>query len=261
MSAYKEYKEKYEIAKEMYIEGKLSLTKISKQLGIDRGTLSKNLKEEGVLVINKQNDNRCNTSIFKVIDTEEKAYWLGLLYADGSVSQNTSHIELTLKIEDKNHVEKFREFTKHKNKVIEKNVMLDGKVFKNARLSFRCKKMKYDLIDKGCTPQKSLNLTFPTTDQVPSHLIRHFVRGYFDGDGSMTNTEKTYRMSINGTEQFLHSLCDVMGWEKNSIKQRDGNAYRWESRNTSTIPKMLCDMYDNSNIYLERKYNLYKQMI
>ncbi|MCF8001667.1 MAG: hypothetical protein K9K76_07425 [Halanaerobiales bacterium] len=68
------YQEKYLLAKKMYLDEKKSLTKISNTLGIDRGSLSKNLKKDGVKVINRQNTNSRNSNIFEEIDTEEKAY-------------------------------------------------------------------------------------------------------------------------------------------------------------------------------------------
>jgi len=63
--------------------------------------------------------------------------------------------------------------------------------------------MKDDLIALGCIPRKSLLLKFPTSNQVPEHLIRHFIRGYFDGDGHFTNTEKCFEAGYIGTEDFI----------------------------------------------------------
>ena len=54
---------------------------------------------------------------FETIDTEEKAYWLGFLYADGSVSSNEDKIELGLAEQDMHHIEKFRDFIGINNKI------------------------------------------------------------------------------------------------------------------------------------------------
>ena len=45
--------------------------------------------------------------IFEVIDTPEKAYWLGFLYADGYVQTRGYMIALTLSSKDKLHIKEF----------------------------------------------------------------------------------------------------------------------------------------------------------
>lgn len=66
----------------------ISLTKMAKREGTTRKTLAKYFKELGIEVINKQNKVRFNEHIFDVIDTEEKAYWLGFTYADGYIDSS-----------------------------------------------------------------------------------------------------------------------------------------------------------------------------
>ena len=46
---------------------------------------------------------------FDKINTEEKAYWLGFLYADGSISSKEDKIELGLAEKDLHHIEKFKQ--------------------------------------------------------------------------------------------------------------------------------------------------------
>lgn len=92
---------------------------------------------------------------FKVIDTEEKAYWLGFLYADGCVGSTESKIELSLAEQDFHHIEKFRDFIGINNKISYRSAV------KAYRYSFRSESCKQDLIDKGCIPKKSLILKYP----------------------------------------------------------------------------------------------------
>ena len=125
---------------------------------------------------------------FEKIDTEEKAYWLGFLYADGSVGSKENKIELGLAEKDLSQVEKFKQFIGLDNKIsYRKNT-------KSYRSSFRSQKCKQDLISQGCVPKKSLILTFPTEQQVSHSLICHFMRGYFDGDGWFTNTSDCFQV-------------------------------------------------------------------
>lgn len=220
-----EYLSKYYKAKELVLNKRYSLTKASKIVGIDRRSLSNCLREEGYEIVNYQNMIKFNEHIFDKIDTEEKAYWLGFLYADGYVESNGNTIELSLKSSDIHHLEKFRDFlnfdkTKH--------------IFKDSircRIAFRNKHIKQSLIKLGCIPRKSLTITFPSLDQVPVHLHRHFIRGYVDVDGSvMFNTEHTSgRLSILGTYDMLDGIVKVTKWKRNKISQhQDENVYSVE---------------------------------
>lgn len=93
---------------------------------------------------------------FETIDTEEKAYWLGFLYADGSVGSNDDRIELGLAERDFHHIEKFRNFIGINNKISYREKT------KSYRYAFKSQNCKQDLINKGCVPRKSLILKYPT---------------------------------------------------------------------------------------------------
>lgn len=108
-------------------EGK-SLTEASKILNCNRDALSRGIKAKGYKIINHQNQAKFDETIFDVIDTEEKAYWLGFIYADGYISstltkgkyqgKNPYAFGLALQLRDINHLIKFNNFTKHnKNNV------------------------------------------------------------------------------------------------------------------------------------------------
>ena len=256
MGKSKEYKEKYEIAKKEYLKSCESLTSICKKFKIDRGTFSSNLKSDGIEIVNKQNIAKFNEEIFEVIDTEEKAYWLGFLYADGYVeSGNRNAIELSLKSSDIEHLRKFSSFLGFDDN---KHIFQDEV---RCRFYFRNKKVKNRLISLGCVPQKSLILKFPSEEQVPRELIRHFIRGYVDGDGSLMlgkNHLGEYvkpRFNILGTENFLEGILDVTGWRKLKI-QHPSNAYciEWSG---FYVKDYLDFLYKDSTIYLDRKYNKY----
>lgn len=245
-----DYQEKYKKAKSLYQQGEYSITQIAKILQMDRGTLSSNLKKDGIEVINKQNLIRVDEAVFDVIDTEEKAYWLGFLYADGYVEENGNAIELTLKLSDKEHLEKFKKFLKWSGEVRTDDY--------RARVCFKSKKVKNDLIALGCHPNKSLTLTFPTENQVPLELIRHFIRGYVDGDGSVFISNSLPRFSILGTHDMLDKIVKNMKWKSNQIRKTK-NIYSIEWGGNVALQQMH-DIYKDSNIYLDRKYTKYKEL-
>lgn len=71
----------------------------------------------GITIVNKQNMCKFNEHIFDNIDTEEKAYWLGFIFADGYISSlNAKYknvFELSLSIKDLNHIKKFNSFMEY----------------------------------------------------------------------------------------------------------------------------------------------------
>lgn len=250
----------YYIAKQMYMENKLSLRKISKELNINRKKLSKKLKEDNVLIrdVNKNfipKSKRVlafNTETFKKIDTEEKAYWLGFLYADGYIN-NDKGIELTLKKDDLEHLKKFKSFMQTDNKIS----------FREKQQAYRIciysKELAKDLTDLGCFQNKSLKLIFPTEQQVPNDLINHFMRGYFDGDGCITASQNQLRFSVIGTIDFLKEYEKIL---LKHLKRNNPNKWKQEGQAFSIhfggnvqVKKIYNFLYKNANIYLERKRN------
>ena len=256
MGQNKEYQIKYQQAKELYLQGKLSLTEICKSLKMDRGTFSKNLKKDGVDIINRQNEVKFNENFFQTINSEESAYWLGFLYADGAISLKDNNIEISLQSSDVKHLEKFK---KSLGFFEDKHIYCDNI---RCRFYFRNKKMKEDLIRLGCTPQKSLTLKFPSEDIVPNDYLFDFLRGYIDGDGSIMigqNSKGEYckpRLNILGTKEFLQGLLERTDWNQMSIRQTGSKAFCIEWGGYSYI-HYLHALYKNANIYLDRKYEKY----
>lgn len=189
----------------MYSEEKISLTKLAKRLKLDRGTITKWVRESGIH-IRVDGKTPINTHTFSKIDTEEKAYWLGFLFADGSIYKTT--IELSLGLKDIDHLKKFKEFMKWKGEV-----KIDNKIGR-CRMIFRDKITAKDLDALGCTERKSLTLKFPTEEQVPKEFQMAFIRGYFDGDGSINNPiTNGLGLCLLGTKHFLTSVLNVFSFD------------------------------------------------
>lgn len=189
---------------EFYKTNHVSLGELEKRFSISKHTLVKRFKK--LNLISKVGNTRTlffNENYFENIDTESKAYWLGFLYADGSIYQNKNrpnptNFELSLKPSDTEHIKMFAkeinyDLTKVKRFGDRTRLCISSLVF--------CK----HLINKGCTQRKSLTLEFPTF--LREDLIRHFIRGYFDGDGHISNPLKTcLGIVILGTTSFLSDI-------------------------------------------------------
>lgn len=201
--------------------------------------------------------------IFEVIDTEEKAYWLGFLYADGYVNEKNVCLELAIK--DYEHLIKFKSFMKTNATINKKIIKLKDKTFINYRIHISSKKIVNDLIRHGCVQKKSNILTFPT--MLPQELICHFIRGYFDGDGSVgvyerKNGLKSYEVKVVGTEEFLTGIQNVFFEELNlnpvKLYQKKSNkAFQLQKGGRINFLTIRDYMYNNATVYLDRKYRVF----
>lgn len=240
-----------------------SLTKISKKFGVKRQTISKYLKMDGHEVINYQNRCRINQTVFDTIDTEEKAYWLGFIFADGNVSSHGHRFEINLCDKDVLHMEKLRKFLNMETEIR----FEDYGTKRTCRLAVRNYNLWKQLCNKGCIPAKSLIVKFPDVSIFKSDkLILDFIRGYCDGDGSLSicfksNKAREY-VDFVGTESFLKEVCKHLGVDghirNKSCKNWSNQAYQlsycnWKARKVARL------LYENATVYLDRKYNNYKQ--
>ncbi len=149
--------------------------------------------------------NNVDHNFFK-IETPASMYVAGFIAADGNVYQKElkyNSIKIDLSIKDKDHVLKLVNLLNYKNKIRESVYNFGyGKGKSHIAIQFSSKEMCDYLISIGITPRKSLTLKWPN---ISNKYISHFVRGYFDGDGSIT-FDKNLRINICGTYSFLSSL-------------------------------------------------------
>lgn len=241
---------KCEKALEEYLNSNLSIRELSVKYKINRGLLSGYALGKGIDIYNRKS--KCNDRIFDVIDTEDKAYWLGFLYADGNVHKhnNSYRIELSLKEGDLEHIKKFKSFMCSENRISYREPQ------KAYRIGIGSRRIYERLIELGCIPNKSLIIKFPTNDQVPNSLLKHFIRGYFDGDGCFSLRHNVHSISpsicILGTEDFLSGIQKI--YNGKISKKSTENIYSLRFRKEEAL-KFLKDIYTDSNIYLNRKYD------
>lgn len=205
-----------------------------------------------------------NENYFDNVDIPNKAYILGFLYADGCNHSDRNCITLSLQDVDKEILEKMnKELENEKPLYFYENSKYNNKWHDTYTICLFSEHMSNVLSNKGCTPRKSLTLKFP--DWLQQELIRHFVRGYFDGDGCVYYDEKRHRCqaSIVSSKFFCDGLSGLMRelGLKHSIEHANHN-----NENTRTIcvcgNKSCLDflswIYDDADLYLERKYQKYK---
>ena len=248
----------YHDAAEEYINSdywNISLSSIARKYNISSGRLSKYIDEFYPSL------NILDESVFDSIDTEEKAYWLGFIFADGTISsspldnnQTTQYqFELSLKLSDINHLEKAKKFFGYKRKLHTDSC--------RCRLEFNSKHLWDILNSYGCTPRKSLTLKFPDkTIFKDKSLIRHFIRGYWDGDGCLTYKRLGYpTISVLGTEHFLTNIQLILNTSNTLYNNNNKETCITKVlKYNGVLAYNICKyMYNDCTIYLDRKYEKY----
>lgn len=212
---------------------------------------------------------------FNCINTAEKAYILGFIYADGynrqdllELVQNESRIDI---------LDKIRYELKSNAPIKE---ILPGKYVLNICSSKICE----DLSDLGAVKAKSLLLRFPT--HLDKSLIRHFARGYFDGDGCVWigkrkeyltkvkigqyrfKTVQNMKFTFTGNTRFVSELQDWLinnyGFSKTKLNfskaKKTKHICTMEYSGRNNLRKIYDLMYKDATIYCNEKYNKFNQI-
>ena len=241
-----------------YFEGKCSeenINYILKQIGITR--------RNGIQA-------KLNHNYFSIIDTEEKAYFIGLLLADGSVRHNKEKgesysIRLELKYEDKYMIEKLTSLLESDNPVKEYKSDKSREGWKekhNAYNTFNSTLMFNDLSKYGIIPNKTLKIQ--KIPDIRESLMHHLIRGYFDGDGTVyiTKRDKKLHYGFYGTYNFISNikeyLMNVINISNNKItKQKNADVSFVAFSRQEDIKNFYSYIYNNATIYLIRKKKIF----
>ena len=236
---------------------------LSEKYDIPSTTLLSWIKKKNITIYNKSHQTAVDETVFDSIDTEEKAYWLGFIYADGCIHSN-NRIEVSLSSKDFNHIKKYAKFLGDEGyaKLTHHNT--------KCRVVFRSKHVYNVLNSYGCSPKKSLTVLFPK-ESIFKHkcLIKDFIRGYVDGDGCLSTpyfkaNKKAYAcLNCVGTKEFLTTLLTYLPTSKQiklNLQHKNSpvncyNFFIWKD----VIP-VITYLYEDSKIYLDRKYNKYKEI-
>lgn len=201
-----------------------------------------------------------NKNFFEVIDTEEKAYCLGFIAADGHVRKSERRIEIELKSSDKNVLERVIQALGN-DQPVRYSTHYDhryNKTYHSANLAFYSKKLVMDLRKYGIKENKSeeLNINF---ELIPIDLQRHFWRGFTDGDGTLhyRNYKETVGVTfaicgvLNICNSFKKYISDKLNITM-TIKPM-GTIFEAVNQRKKDILKITKLLYSESNIYLDRK--------
>lgn len=203
-----------------------------------------------------------NHDFFKVIDSEYKAYFLGLMIADGCV-QNirkksdkewfSKSISLELSINDRYILDEFAKCLVYTGKIHDhyKNDELSTQIIR-----FASSDMFNDLETYGVIPNKSKIETYlPIIDP---QLMRHLIRGIFDGDGTVYIGNNKFNWGFYGSYRLCNEISEFLKiniFSNNSMPSvfNKGTVSFIYLHSKFRTPIFFNYLYKDATIYMKRK--------
>ena len=243
---------------ELYNKG-LNITQIAEETGCDKTNISHRLKRLGIVLqrdYSKTRRSRINRlavdeNYFEYIDTEGKAYFLGIMYSDGSISQN----QFYLKMKDEDVLQSFKQELQTEAPIRRIETYQDAYI-----LTVCCKKLCDDLCKHGCIPNKTRIIQIP---KLREDLYRHFIRGFFDGDGCLQLNDKIYHCRFDlvcAAKNFLEQVRPIITKhaKTNGYLGKEKKYDIWHLNYSGHQVIQIMDwLYEDSHFYMKRKHDKY----
>lgn len=231
------------------------------------------------MYVNHTSSRRIRHDFFKNIQTEIQAYLFGFYAADGSIDEKRKTFRIHLHKDDVEIIYLYKDiispdarlFTKEakeENIVREKPIVGNGSIGVDITSTI----LTNDLVNLGIGYRKTYSgFRLPN---IPDNLLRHFIRGYFDGDGCITGylaiekgKKDRVRYVVQIDSKMKNIVSDIKDFlEKNDIKlnliylKRD-DMYRISSSSKKELSKLFDLLYKDSNFYLSRKFNKFNYYV
>lgn len=205
-----------------------------------------------------------DVSFFQDLQREEVAYWLGFIAADGHIGKERL-LWLEISAKDKAHLHTFLEALDSDYPVHERE--RGGRVM--AYLNLTCKALVQPLLDLGYGPGKNQRLELPP---IRRPALRHFLRGYADGDGWTTLSEATGTLQLTwgiiGNPVFLQQVRPLLAqacglsWVDMYLPSEDvEDLYLLQYTGNGNARKLYSYLYDDASVWLERKRKPFEEVL
>lgn len=204
-----------------------------------------------------------NTDYFKKIDTEDKAYWLGFIAADGYLNKKGNTVGICLDIKDIEHLEKFKKDISFTGNIFTRfsRYSSEHRATQKAILEIYSKELSRDISAFGLDYNKSHSLA--DIKNIPNDLIPHFIRGYFDGDGCLffskgitTLHKGSPGITLVGTEKFLEFISKYLPDVPKNLRKdsRTKGTFILYMKSMKRYRRFTDFIYKNATVYLDRKF-------
>ena len=258
------YEDNKEEILKLYYDG-YSHEKICTIMQCGRSKLSKKLQEWKAPSRPRPKTRARHNAIYNIdytyfdnIDNEHKTYWLGFLLADGHVNEHV--IMLRLQKKDLKTIEDFKKDIKSEHPI---GCDKHG----NPGISIACKIMCDTLAKYGFHHHKSWSFDIDKAlEVVPKEYEHHFIRGMFDGDGSIRYYKYEYQkvpfyhFGYTGLKNICDYVSSKLGVDT-IIRERDTNVFTVRTKNPYKIIEIYNYLYKDATIYMQRKYDTFQEII
>lgn len=260
---------------EEYLNGD-SMGVIGERYGVSKVAVRNYLKKHNVemrkMTYIKKSKYNFNEHWLDKLDCQEKFYFLGFFAADGNLDDKNSNYRVRIKLQrqDRYLLERF-------NELFENDTPIEDKDYSNkhnksgaehsSEFRLGSKYLFNKISELGFPPRKSTIIKFP--DYIPEEYLGHFIRGYFDGDGSINLTTskggtKRATITIVGSNYFIPEL-------QSKLRNKNVTSFIKPGRNDTyclldidrqeDIKPFLDWIYKDSKIHLKRKYERYLEFL
>lgn len=230
--------------------------KLACKYGVSNVQISNILKKFKIPSVKRRGFYNVNISYFDKIDTPNKAYFLGLFHADGCNSEYNGCIRISLQEGDIDILNKLKEDINFSGPL--RYIKKKGNRKNQYSLNIVSKDLSYSIKLLGYPENKTYKVIFP--DYLSNDLIRHFIRGVFDGDGCI-HVGKHHVFNIVGTFSTLIGIKSYL-YEKLAVNSKISESkskgiFRLNITKREDIFNVLTHLYNDSELFLNRKYKIY----
>jgi hypothetical protein len=211
---------------------------------------------------------------YPTISTEQEAYILGFLYADGFVTgrKNGKYYSVGATVSESDrqiliNISQLFFDAGYVARLKDRVTSYGGKPYKTANLRIGNVGLVQTLIQLGISPNKTYEQSSKVFDSVPDHLQHHFVRGYFDGDGSIyhptgSNKHSIKIISLNvplmrRMDKWILQRCNPTIKTENHFAMQDGKYPRIQHNGNPNCIKIRDVLYKDATIFLNRKRDIF----
>jgi hypothetical protein len=234
---------------------------IKKEYGISDRHFYSILKKYKIETKQKVQKYNFNENYFEKINTEDKAYFLGFIIADGCLHNKTNNIKIIQK-----EPEILYEFKKY--------IQFEGDIFVSktsniCNIGISSEKTMKDLNNLGIFNNKTMSVKYPN---IPDSLQNHFMRGVFDGDGCISihhdkrdNSDRGQvnicSGSIDFITEYVKNMIDYANVKKNNIRCPKGTYYVIDWGGLTDIENIYNFLYKDATVFLKRKKETFDKVM
>lgn len=251
-----------------FLQNKYHISKEKVKVILKENNIHIRNRHEAIVAGNK-NRNLLNNHAYFQTESRNMAWLLGFLAADGCIEKDRNVIKISLSSADKEILEKIRKEISLQSEVKD---YVDSSGFAKSKLQWSSEQHKKDLSTYHIIPQKTFALKPP--EKLSNEFIIDYLRGYWDGDGSITVINNNYNslewQITSATKEilefFVNYLYDTYGIPKvniHSYKRNDHELYllQYSTKASLRLNDIMYKDISIDDLFIKRKKDKYDKIV